>query len=187
MERYRKREMDQSGENRHQAARRWVIMGVSGSGKSEVGSRLAVRLGVAYFEGDSAHPAANIAKMAAGIPLDDSDRHDWLLLLQARIHDAAIHGQGLVLSCSALKRRYRDLLRKGDPDLVFVHLHGERELIALRMQARAGHFMPVGLLDSQLCDLEPLAADERGIQLDIMNPPEVLVERAIRYDSQKRA
>jgi gluconokinase len=105
------------------------------------------------------------------------------LLLQARIRDAAVAGRGLVLSCSALKRRYRDLLRDGDPDLVFVHLHGDRELIASRMRARPGHFMPVKLLDSQFADLELLGADERGVQLNIKDAPDALVEQAVRYFS----
>jgi gluconokinase len=177
--------MEQAVKNLAGLPGRWIVMGVSGCGKSEVGSRLAARLGVDHFEGDNDHPAANIAKMAAGIPLDDNDRQGWLLLLQARIRNAAAAGRGLVLSCSALKRRYRDLLRAGDPDLVFVHLHGDRELIASRMRARPGHFMPVKLLDSQFADLEPLGADERGIQLDIKAAPDELVEQAVRYFSSQ--
>ena len=163
-----------------QRPQRWVVMGVSGCGKSEIGSRLAARLGVAHFEGDTDHPPANIAKMAAGIPLDDADRQGWLLLLQTRIRDAASRGAGLVLSCSALKRRYRDILRAGDPELYFAHLDGARELIAKRMQARPDHFMPVSLLDSQLRDLEPLQPDERGIRLDIAQPPRALIEQVIQ-------
>lgn len=155
---------------------RWVVMGVSGCGKSEIGRRLAHRLGLVYVEGDDDHPAANVAKMAAGTPLDDADRQDWLLILQARIRAAQQDGIGLVLSCSALKRRYRDLLRQGDPALLFVHLDGARELIAARMQARGDHFMPLALLDSQLRDLEPLAEDEDGIRLDIRNAPEQLLD-----------
>jgi gluconokinase len=159
---------------------RWVVMGVSGCGKSEIGRRLAAHLGVAHIEGDADHPPANIAKMAAGIPLDDADRQGWLLQLQARIRAAAEAGAGLVLSCSALKRRYRDLLRGGDPNLYFVHLDGSRELIAARMQARSNHFMPVTLLDSQFRDLEPLQPDERGIRLDIADPPQALVKQVLK-------
>lgn len=159
---------------------RWVVMGVSGCGKSEIGRLLAERLGVPHFEGDDDHSPANIAKMAAGTPLTDADRHDWLLLLQARLRDATVRGQGLVLSCSALKRRYRDLLRAGDPQLYFVHLDGPRELIAERMRARPGHFMPVSLLDSQLRDLEPLQEDERGVRADIALPPAQLIERVMQ-------
>ncbi|RJF97020.1 gluconokinase [Noviherbaspirillum cavernae] len=155
-------------------------MGVSGTGKSEIGSRLAARLGVEFVEGDADHSPANIAKMAAGIPLNDEDRHGWLLLLQARIGKAADEGRGLVLSCSALKRRYRDILRGGDPNLAFVHLAGDRELIAARMLARRGHFMPMTLLDSQFRDLESLQDDERGIRVDIRLPSEAIIEQLMQ-------
>jgi gluconokinase len=155
-------------------------MGVSGCGKSEIGQRLASRLQVRYAEGDADHPATNIAKMAAGIPLSDADRQEWLLVLQARIRSAKEQGESLVLSCSALKRRYRDLLREGDPELVFVHLEGDRELIAARMGARPGHFMPLTLLDSQFRDLEPLQQDERGLRLNIDEAPDVLVDRVLQ-------
>lgn len=150
---------------------RWVVMGVSGCGKSTVGQALAHELGVPFVEGDAYHPPANVDKMSAGMPLDDNDRAGWLLALQARIGEARAQGAGLVLSCSALKRRYRDLLREGDPALRFAHLDGPRELIAERMQARAGHYMPPSLLDSQLRDLEPLQADEAGMLLDIGSAP----------------
>ena len=160
--------------------KRWVVMGVCGCGKSDVGQRLANRLGVAYVEGDDDHPAANVAKMAAGHPLDDADRQGWLLILQQRIRAAQQRGEGLVLSCSALKRRYRDLLRAGDPALVFVHLDGEPALIAQRLQARGGHFMPPALLESQLRDLEPLQSDEIGTCLDIRRTPAELVDDAIQ-------
>ncbi|WP_225984675.1 gluconokinase [Noviherbaspirillum aerium] len=165
---------------------RWVVMGVSGCGKSKVGGALAQRLGIEHVEGDSDHPPANIAKMAAGMPLDDTDRHGWLLLLQRRINEAANAGRGLVLSCSALKRRYRDLLRAGDPNLFFLHLHGDRDLIAKRMQARADHFMPVTLLDSQFRDLEPLQPDEFGLRVDIGNPPDALIDQALRHLQQQQ-
>jgi gluconokinase len=174
-------------ENAHALPRRWVVMGVSGCGKSEVGRCLADRLGLIHLEGDADHPPANIAKMAAGTPLDDGDRHGWLLLLKQRIDEAAAKGTGLVLSCSALKRRYRDLLRAGDADLFFLHLDGGRELIAGRMQTRANHFMPVALLDSQFRDLEPLQEDEYGATLDIRFPPTALVEQAIRHIGLNRS
>ncbi|RJF99935.1 gluconokinase [Noviherbaspirillum saxi] len=154
-------------------------MGVSGCGKSEIGRLLGERLGVAHIEGDEHHPPVNIAKMAAGTPLDDADRQDWLLILQQKIRAAADRGLGMVLSCSALKRRYRDLLRGGDPDLFFLHLDGDRELIAQRMQARPGHFMPVALLDSQFRDLEPLQPDEAGVRADIRLAPETLVDEVL--------
>ena len=160
---------------------RWVVMGVSGCGKSEIGRRLAAALGIAYAEGDDDHPPANVARMAAGTPLTDVDRRDWLHLLQARIVQAAVQDAGLVLSCSSLKRRYRDLLRAGDPALLFVHLQGERELIAQRMRERPGHFMPPALLESQLRDLEPLQPDEAGLVLDIASTPEQLIGQVLQH------
>ena len=108
---------------------RWVVMGVSGAGKSEIGARLAAELGVPYLEGDSFHPPANVAKMSAGVPLDDADRAGWLQKLSAEISDASQRGEGMVLSCSSLKRRYRDVLRSGDPSLRFAHLSGERAIL----------------------------------------------------------
>ena len=164
---------------------RWVVMGVSGCGKSTVGHELAQASGVPYIEGDQFHPAANVAKMSAGIALSDDDRADWLLALQSQIRDAQQLGAGLVLSCSALKRRYRDLLRKGDPALRFAHLNGARELISARMQARVGHYMPTSLLDSQFRDLEPLQADEAGVTLDIATPPEQLVQQILREEARQ--
>lgn len=158
---------------------RLVVMGVSGCGKSEIGRRLAARLGYAYAEGDDYHPPANIAKMAAGNPLNDTDRQGWLQLLSARIGEAAACHEGLILSCSSLKRRYRDLLRGGDPALFFIHLQGDRDLLAERIQGRTGHFMPLSLLDSQLADLEPLAPDEAGIRLDISKPPAALIDEIL--------
>ncbi|WP_229422142.1 gluconokinase [Massilia aquatica] len=158
---------------------RWVVMGVSGCGKSTVGQALAQELGVPFVEGDQFHPPANVAKMSAGMPLDDDDRAGWLLALQARIREARAGGAGLVLSCSALKRRYRDLLREGDPALRFAHLDGPRELIAARMQARAGHYMPPSLLESQLRDLEALQSDEAGVLLDIGSAPGQQVARIL--------
>lgn len=166
---------------------RWVVMGVSGCGKSEVGRYLAERLGMPHVEGDTDHPPANIAKMAAGMPLNDSDRHGWLLVLKQRIDDAAAKGASLVLSCSALKRRYRDLLCADDPGLFFLHLQGDRDLIASRMQRRANHFMPVSLLDSQFRDLEPLQDDEHGVTVDIRFPPNALVEQVIQHIGSGRS
>jgi carbohydrate kinase (thermoresistant glucokinase family) len=154
-------------------------MGVCGCGKSEVGRQLAQALGVRFVEGDAYHSESNVAKMAAGVPLDDADRADWLRALQAEIAAAAANGEGLVLACSALKRRYRDLLRAGDPGLRFAHLAGPRELIAARMQARTAHYMPTSLLDSQLRDLEPLQGDEAGLLLDIGQPPAALIEEIV--------
>jgi gluconokinase len=159
---------------------RWVVMGVSGCGKSTVGQALATANAVGFVEGDQFHPPANVAKMSAGVALNDDDRAEWLLTLQAQIRAARERGEGLVISCSALKRRYRDLLREGDTALRFAHLNGPKELIAARMQARVGHYMPTSLLDSQFRDLEPLQADEAGITLDIRIPPDDLVTQIRR-------
>jgi gluconokinase len=162
----------------------WVVMGVSGCGKSTVGQALAERHGVPFAEGDQFHPAANVAKMSAGMPLNDEDRAGWLLALQARIREARQQGTGLVVSCSALKRRYRDLLRAGDPALRFAHLSGPKELIAGRMATRVDHYMPTSLLDSQFRDLEPLQPDEAGLTLDIETPPADLVTQIRNNPSQ---
>ncbi|WP_254504596.1 gluconokinase [Duganella vulcania] len=155
---------------------RWVVMGVSGCGKSTVGQALAAGMAVPFIEGDRFHPPANVAKMSAGIALDDADRAGWLLALREQIELA---DGGLVLACSALKRKYRDQLRLADPALNFAHLSGGRALIASRMRERAGHYMPLSLLDSQLRDLEPLQVDEGGMVLDILAPPRVLVARIL--------
>lgn len=160
---------------------RYVVMGVSGCGKSEIGARLAARLGYPHLEGDRYHSPGNIEKMAAGIPLNDDDRRDWLARIAEAIAEARRVEAGLVISCSALKRAYRDMFRDADPDLFFVHLAGDRELISQRMLSRPNHFMPVSLLDSQLKALEPLAADERGIQLDITLAPDDIVRRALEH------
>jgi gluconokinase len=156
-----------------------VVMGVSGCGKSTVGRALAERLGLRFIEGDEWHPPRNVALMAAGTPLTDDDRRDWLQALADLLAAAAASGRGLVLSCSALKRRYRDQLRADAPGLRFVHLHGAPELLAARMATRPGHYMPPSLLPSQLETLEPPAADEDPVTLDIAQPPEVLVAAAL--------
>ncbi len=160
-------------------ATRWVVMGVCGSGKSRVGALLAAALGARFLEGDDFHPPANVEKMRAGVPLDDADRAGWLDRLAAEIAGAAAAGEDLVLSCSALKRRYRDRLRTADAALRFVHLEGERELIARRMLARVGHYMPLSLLESQLAALEALQDDEAGLRLDIRQEPAQLVEEIL--------
>ena len=169
--------MSALSENTPSGPLRWVVMGVSGSGKSTVGTALANHFAIPFLEGDAYHPADNVSKMTAGIPLDDEDRAGWLDALAGEIGMARSQGRGLVLSCSALKRRYRDLLRVADPALRFVHLAGPRELIAERRHGRPGHYMPPSLLDSQLSILEPLQADEAGLTLDITLAPTVLVDR----------
>ncbi|WP_327280094.1 MULTISPECIES: gluconokinase [unclassified Streptomyces] len=155
-----------------------VVMGVAGTGKTTAGRLLADALDLPYVEGDAFHPAANIAKMSAGIPLDDADRRPWLDAIGAWIRDRPA-GRGAVVAASALKRAYRDRLRKAAPDVVFVHLTGERPLIERRMAARTGHFMPTALLDSQFATLEPLRQDERGVVVDVSGPPEEITERAL--------
>jgi len=156
---------------------RWVVMGVAGCGKSSVGAALAERLGVRFIEGDRYHSPENVAKMSAGVPLTDGDRLHWLASLQGEIRDSVQRGEGIVVACSALKRRYRDLLREGAPGLCFAHLDGTRDLIAARMNARVGHYMPLSLLDSQFAALEALQADEPGIVLDIGHDVPRLVDR----------
>ena len=142
-----------------------VVMGVSGSGKSTVGAALAQRLRVPFADADDFHPPANIAKMTAGEALDDDDRYPWLEAIGQWLarHD----GDGGVMSCSALKRRYRDQLRRHCPDTVFLHLSGTPEVIGKRQASRPGHFMPASLLASQFETLEPLEADERGVAIDV--------------------
>ena len=158
-----------------------VLMGVAGSGKTTVAGLLADRLGCVRAEADDFHPAANVAKMASGIPLDDDDRRPWLAAIGVWIGQQERAGRTAVVTCSALKRAYRDVLRAASPHVVFVHLTGTPELLAARMAGRKGHFMPPALLDSQLATLEPLAPDELGIALDVRQPPEVVAEQAAAF------
>lgn len=130
--------------------------------------------------GDDFHPEANIAKMAAGIPLDDTDREPWLRHIAEWISEQGRAGTGGVVTCSALKRHYRDMLRTGWSDVFFLHLSGDRSLVGDRMSHRAGHFMPTSLLDSQFDILEPLQSDEKGVALDVGTGPEELVAEALR-------
>jgi gluconokinase len=154
-----------------------VVMGVAGSGKSVVGRLLAQRLGVEFAEGDDFHPAANVAKMTAGQPLDDADREPWLDVVAGWI---AGRGElGGVVSCSALRRRYRDRLRADTPGVFFLHLDGSPALISGRLAERTGHFMPAELLRSQVDTLEPLQPDEAGAAVVIDGPVEATVERAL--------
>jgi gluconokinase len=161
-----------------QAAPAIVVMGVAGVGKTTVAKALAERLGLPYGEADDFHPAANIAKMAAGHPLDDTDREPWLKAIGAWLAERVEAGTGGVITCSALKRGYRDLLREACPDAFFLHLTGTNALIEERLAHRTGHFMKARMLDSQLAILEPLAADENGAVLDVGPAPETLVESA---------
>ena len=160
---------------------RVVVMGVSGCGKTTVGRALADAAGWRYVEGDELHPPANVALMAAGTPLTDGDRQAWLETIAALLGEAATRGEGLVVSCSALKRRYRDLLRAAEPALRFVHLHGPEALLSERMAARRGHYMPASLLQSQLATLEPPAPDEAALGLPIGPAPEALAAVAAAW------
>ena len=156
-----------------------VVMGVSGSGKSTVAARLAERLGCEWADGDAFHSAASVAKMSAGIPLDDEDRRPWLRAVAAWIGERERAGRGAVVAASALKRAYRDVLRAASPHVTFVHLAGAPERIAARTHARTGHFMPERLLASQYAILEPLGADEPGVTLDVSAPVDAIVEAAL--------
>jgi gluconokinase len=167
----------------------FVVMGVSGSGKSLIGSRLARALGLEFVEGDSYHSSENVARMSAGIPLTDEDRQAWLAAIAARLDAARRAGVGLVVSCSALKRSYRDVLRAGVSvvsgfsrtvsDVQFVYLEGDRSLIEQRLADRRGHFMPSSLLDSQFAVLEPPSADEDAWVCDIRQPPDAIVAHLV--------
>jgi gluconokinase len=159
-----------------------VIMGVSGCGKSTIGARLAHELDIAFVEGDDLHPPDNVERMAAGIPLTDDDRRGWLMAIAARLREAKRAGIGLVISCSALKRSYRDLLRSvGEADVRFVYLAGNRALLAERMAQRRGHFMPASLLESQLAILEEPSTDERAWVCDIRETPETIVGDLVNH------
>lgn len=156
-----------------------VVMGVSGSGKTTVAKLLAQRLGWTYEEGDSLHPPANVAKMASGHPLDDADRAPWLERIAEWIDDCLDSGTSGVVTCSTLKRAYRDVLNRRGSGVVFVYLEGSKELIAGRLSSREGHFMPPGLLDSQFADLEVPGDDEPAVFVDITPLPPVIVQQAL--------
>lgn len=152
-----------------------IVMGVSGSGKTTVADELVARLGWGFAEGDSFHPAANVAKMHAGHPLDDEDRRPWLRALASSIGDQEQAGRSTVVTCSALKRSYRDLLREGHPSVRFVHLAVPAPVLTGRLARRQGHYMPASLLESQLATLEPLEPDEPGVTVDGDVPPAEIV------------
>ncbi|TAM86275.1 MAG: gluconokinase [Jatrophihabitans sp.] len=164
-----------------------VVMGVSGCGKSTVAALLAGRLGWPFAEGDDFHPAANVAKMHSGHPLDDDDRWPWLEKIAVWVDERLDTGSGGVITCSALKRRYRDVIRRDDTarsagvahGVVFVYLHGTREQIANRLAARQGHFMPAALLDSQFAALEEPQPDENAIRVEIGDNPAALADEIV--------
>lgn len=153
-----------------------VVMGVSGSGKSTVGAALAQRLRVPFEDADDLHPSANIAKMSRGEALNDEDRYPWLELVGEWL---AVHEAGGVMSCSALKRRYRDQLRGHVSTLQFLLLEGSQDVIARRQASRPGHFMPSSLLASQFATLEPLAPDEAGIVIDVDQSVDEIVQASV--------
>jgi carbohydrate kinase (thermoresistant glucokinase family) len=156
-----------------------VLMGVSGSGKTTLGIELAHRLGWTFKEGDELHPAANLAKMRRGEPLTDADRAPWLAAVAAWIDAWIRDGASGVITCSALRRDYRLYLVKGRPGVAFVFLHGAESLLAERMATRQGHFMPPTMLASQLITLEPPAADEPVISVDIDQPVSAQVDAVV--------
>ncbi len=161
-----------------------VVMGVSGSGKSTVGAALAQRLRVPFADADDFHPPANIAKMTAGHALDDDDRGPWLTSIGEWL--VKHEGVGGVMSCSALKRSYRDQLRSHASQVEFVHLDGTQEVIARRQASRPGHFMPASLLASQFDTLEPLDADELGVVIDVDQSIDAIVDEYTDQHAQDR-
>ncbi len=162
-----------------------VMMGVSGSGKTTIAQGVAERLGWQVLEGDKLHPPANIAKMSAGTPLDDEDRWPWLHAIAAAIDDWRTKGVSGVVACSALKRAYRDILIGSRTDVVLVYLQGSHDLIATRMAARHGHFMPPGLLDSQFAALEEPGEAEHPIVASIAPAPDTIIETIIEKLRQR--
>jgi gluconokinase len=160
-----------------------VVMGVSGSGKSTVGAALAQRTRVPFADADDFHPPANIEKMTSGQPLDDDDRYPWLEAIGEWL--AARCADGGVMSCSALKRKYRDQLRRHCPDVIFLHLAGSPEVIGTRQASRPGHFMPASLLASQFQTLEPLQADERGVAIDVDQNIDSVVETYLALSTSR--
>lgn len=163
------------------ALRHLVVMGVSGCGKTTLATALSAASGMRFLEADDLHPAANVAKMAAGVPLDDDDRWPWLEGLSGWMREQHTAGVSTVITCSALKRAYRERLGHGLPPLLFVHLTAEPSLLSERMRARAGHYMPPSLLGSQIDVLEPLGVDEVGVELDAGGSPEALLREALAW------
>jgi carbohydrate kinase (thermoresistant glucokinase family) len=154
-------------------------MGVSGSGKTTIGRALAQKLGWEFQEGDALHPPENVAKMHAGHPLDDKDRAPWLAAIAASIDDWRGRGESGVVTCSALKRRYRDVIIGDRREVRLVYLSGTREVLAARLAGRQGHFMPATLLESQLETLEPPAPDENAVTISIDMPVKDIVEHIV--------
>jgi len=161
------------------APKSMLLMGVSGSGKTTLGQALARELGWHFADADTFHPATNIAKMRAGQPLDDTARAPWIAALRRHLAESLAKARPTVLACSALKKRYRQQLLDALPlgAMRLVYLRGSRELLATRLSARSGHFMPAALLDSQLAALEEPSSEENALVLDIARPPAELVSQ----------
>ena len=158
-----------------------IVMGVSGSGKSSIGEGVAARLGVHFIEGDALHPAANVEKMSKGIPLTDEDRWPWLEKIGQEIAASLAKGKGIAVSCSALKRIYRERLRAAaGGHLYFVYLDGSKELLTRRMGERKGHFMPASLLESQLQTLEVPTGEPGVVTVDIDDTIDGIVDAALK-------
>ncbi|MGW3605420.1 gluconokinase [Micromonospora sp. NPDC005161] len=169
-----------AGPGRQQPPRHVVVMGVSGAGKTTVARGISDVAGLTFAEADEFHSAANVARMSAGVPLDDEARWPWLRALADWMATRDAEGVSTVLACSALKRSYRDVLRQGPPSVDFVHLDGTAEVIRERMARRAGHYMPASLLDSQLAILERFEPGEPpGLVLDVALSPEQLVSAVV--------
>jgi carbohydrate kinase (thermoresistant glucokinase family) len=164
-----------------------VVMGVSGSGKTTVGKALAARLGWQFIDGDDLHPLRNVAKMRAGKPLDDDDRWPWLDAIAAQIDAWRAAGKSGVITCSALKRRYRERILGNRPRVRLIYLAGSRELIAQRLPGRKGHFMPASLLDSQFATLEPPGGDEHAVVAPIDRPVAGIVDLIVTSLSSREA
>jgi gluconokinase len=163
-----------------------VVMGVSGSGKSTVAEGLVDRLGWEFAEGDDFHPPANVAKMRSGQALDDDDRRPWLGVLADWIGERERTGRSVVVTCSALKRSYRDLLRNGHPSVWFAHVTVDPDVLRERVAGRTGHYMPVSLVESQLATLEPLQGDEPGAAISGAGAPEVVVDELLDVLARER-
>lgn len=157
-----------------------IVMGVAGSGKTTIGEKLAQRLGWPYEDGDKFHPKANVEKMSAGHPLTDEDRWPWLRAIAAEIDKVGAEGGHVVIACSALKRAYRDVLVHGRADVRIVYLDGTQDLIAGRLKARKGHFMPATLLESQFKTLQPPGADEHPVTVSIDASVDAIVGDILR-------
>ena len=162
-------------------------MGVSGTGKTSVARGMSERLQLLFIEGDHHHPESNIAKMSSGVPLDDADREPWLRTLAGLVAEHDAEGTSTVLTCSALKRSYRDMLRTAVPgsEMFFIHLHAEFAVLETRMNQREGHFMPPSMLRSQFDTLEPLEPDEVGTVVDVSPALETVVSNAVTAVRQR--